>query len=395
MLIIAPYRLDASLHLPDTRQTSNARDATANTRVLLRPVSAPTYFFPACLWGCLNQDYGDYGIYMVSGRGKVLASCRSGMIEMAAPDSAARERGMSIYVEIPMRTDMEKLWKYTQTPELHSCWDLRFSSIEYLPRPDTAKPQSFLYSTRIGFGVVISGKGETVGEREDSRGCTTSALRFWSNDPRSLIFEGSGYWQYVPTSEGIRFLTQYNYQTRFGWIGRWFDRLVFRPLLGWATAWSFDRLRIWLERGIDPAASLERSVVHSLVRIVLAFIWIYQGVVPKLLFRDTGELAILRQAHLFTGHEDLVLSVVGIAEVLFGCLVIRLWHSRTILTLNILLLALLGGGALVSQPGIFVAPFNPLTLNIAVAGLAAIGLVVAHDLPSSRSCGRKRPEKES
>ena len=25
--------------------------------------------------------------------------------------------------------------------------------------------------------------------------------------------------------------------------------------MGWATAWSFDRLRLWLEEGIDPATS--------------------------------------------------------------------------------------------------------------------------------------------
>jgi hypothetical protein len=55
---------------------------------------------------------------------------------------------MSIYVEILMHTDMDTLWKYTQTPEVHARWDLRFSTIDYLPRPDAAKPQQFLYSTR-------------------------------------------------------------------------------------------------------------------------------------------------------------------------------------------------------------------------------------------------------
>ncbi len=43
-----------------------------------------------------------------------------------------------------------------------------------------------------------------------------SALRFWSHDPRSLILEGSGYWRYVPSVDGVRFLTSYDYRTRFG-----------------------------------------------------------------------------------------------------------------------------------------------------------------------------------
>ncbi len=101
----------------------------------------------------------------------------------------------------------------------------------------------------------MRGTGESVGEREGETGARTSALRFWSDDPRSLIRSGSGYWRYVPTGDGIRFLTRYDYEPRFGAAGRVFDRLAFRPLLGWATAWSFDRLRLWLEEGIEPERS--------------------------------------------------------------------------------------------------------------------------------------------
>lgn len=300
---------------------------------------------------------------------------------------------MSIYVEIPMRTDMDTLWKHTQTPELHARWDLRFTSIEYLPRPDAARPQSFLYSTRIGFGMTIRGEGETVGSREAESGCRTSALKFWSDDRRSLIREGSGYWQYVPMADGVRFLTQYNYQTRYGRLGHWFDRIAFRPLLGWATAWSFDRLRLWLEKGIDPTASLERSIIHSIVRVTLAFIWIYQGLVPKLLCPDTGEIAVLQSSHLFHGSELIVARLVGIGEIVFGVLLLWRWQSRFLLLLNVILLTVLGAGALLSQPRIFVAPFNPMTLNLAMAALAVIGLISAHDLPTARSCRRKRQEQ--
>jgi hypothetical protein len=62
----------------------------------------------------------------------------------------------------------------------------------------------------------------------------------------------------VPTDVGTRFSTGYDYETRFGVVGRAIDGLLFRPLLGWATAWSFDRLRLWLEAGLTPEASLRR-----------------------------------------------------------------------------------------------------------------------------------------
>src|SRR5438270_9329515 len=118
-----------------------------------------------------------------------------------------------IYVEINIRSTMEDLWRVTQTPALHARWDLRFTDIEYLPRPNHAEPQRFLYSTRIGFGLAVGGQGETAGSQEESD-VRSSALRFCSADPKSLIREGSGYWQYIRTSDGIRLLTRYDYRTR-------------------------------------------------------------------------------------------------------------------------------------------------------------------------------------
>jgi hypothetical protein len=90
---------------------------------------------------------------------------------------------------------IDEVWLRTQDPALHEQWDLRFTSIEYLPRPDPSQPQRFLYATRVGAGLRISGEGESVGTHDGPRGERTSALEFWSGDPRSLIRKGSGYWK--------------------------------------------------------------------------------------------------------------------------------------------------------------------------------------------------------
>jgi hypothetical protein len=300
-----------------------------------------------------------------------------------------RMRHQPIYVEINIRSAMADLWRLTQTPELHEQWDLRFSGIEYLPRPDENEPQRFLYTTRIGFGLKICGEGESVGSHNKTNGERTSALKFGSNDPKSLIREGSGYWQYLPSNDGIKFLTWYDYKTRFGWPGQLFDRFIFRPLLGWATAWSFDRLRLWLEKGIAPDAALRQSLIYSAARLTLAFIWLYQGIFPKLLFKDRGELELVRGSGLFSGYEAFVLSGLGWAEIVFGMLFLLLWRQPRLFIWNILLLLILTGGALIGQPGIFVAPFNPTTLNVAMLSLSLIGLWSAKDLPSAANCRRK------
>src|SRR5579859_3844162 len=109
---------------------------------------------------------------------------------------------MSIYVETFIRGSLDEVWRRTQDPAEHVRWDLRFTGIDYLPRSDPSHPQSFRYQTRIGFGLAIEGEGETVGTQESPDGPRTSALRFWSGDPKSLIHDGAGYWRYVPTDDG-------------------------------------------------------------------------------------------------------------------------------------------------------------------------------------------------
>lgn len=172
-----------------------------------------------------------------------------------------------IYVEIFIRAPLDELWERTQDPTLHQRWDLRFTEIDYLPRGE-GHSQRFLYGRRFAPGLTIRGVGETVGERHKNDGTSTSALKFWSDDHRSLIAEGSGYWRYIPTTGGIRFLTRYDYRPRWGALGRAVDRFMFRPLIGWATAWSFDRLRLWLERDIEPERALAHAAGRSFTRLV-------------------------------------------------------------------------------------------------------------------------------
>ncbi len=177
----------------------------------------------------------------------------------------------ALYVETLIRSDPEQLWRLTQEPRQHQRWDLRFTEIDYLPQADPAlqsdpaQTRQFRYAVRLLPGLSVSGIGLCAGERIRPDGTRTSVLRFASAHPLSLIRSGSGYWRYVPTAAGIRFLTGYDYQPGWGRFGAQADRLL-RPLMGWATAWSFDRLRLWLEDGISPQRSLCRALLEVAVR---------------------------------------------------------------------------------------------------------------------------------
>ncbi len=288
---------------------------------------------------------------------------------------------------------MDELWEKTQDPKLHQRWDLRFSQIDYLPsKPGEA--QKFLYSTRIGAGLRIEGAGETTGQRDDSEGRRTSALKFWSGDRKSLIEMGSGYWKYIPTSDGIRFITWYDYRTRFGALGRLADKLFFQPLLGWATAWSFDRLRLWMEKGILPEMSGEKTFTYALARLTIASIWFYHGLIPKLITRNPDELRMLRDAGIADPDLYRMLAVLGFAEIFFSLIVVIFWRSRWPLWLTVAAMFMATFGVTVTSPSYLTGAFNPLTLNIAVAALAVIGLLNGRYIPTASNCLRKPVENE-
>ena len=171
-----------------------------------------------------------------------------------------------IYVEARIRAALPALWEATQDPGAHASWDLRFSSITLLPTP-AGEPQRFRYENRTVPGATLTGVGSSLGERHRPDGACTSALRFRADSRLSPIASGHGYWRYVPDGDAVRFVTGYDYVP--GWQGATLDRAVVRPVIGWMTAWSFDRLRLWLERGVSPRVSLRRTVAAHTVRVVV------------------------------------------------------------------------------------------------------------------------------
>lgn len=293
-----------------------------------------------------------------------------------------------LYIGIPICTELETLWHHTQTPDFHERWDLRFSTIEYLPKPNPDDPQRFRYATRIGFGLTVEGWGESIASRvnESER---TSSLRFGSESRISLIREGSGYWKYTTTDHGVEFETGYDYRTRFGLAGSLFDRFVFRPLMGWATAWSFDRLRLWAERRIDPALSAQRAITHAAARIGLASVFFWHGLVPKLIARHPDELRLMEGSSVPSDLAPSLLTAAGVLEIVYAAALILLWSARWMYPLTAALLAGLLIPALLADRSLVTDPFSPVTLTVALFALCGVGWAACKDLPSARRCRRR------
>ena len=168
-----------------------------------------------------------------------------------------------LYIETTIRAPLARVWAGTRDPDLHQRWDLRFSRIEQYG-PDGR----FRYATTVLPGLTVAGTGTTAGERYRPGATATSTLRFGSGHRLSPIRHGTGFWRYLPVSGGVRFVTGYDYVPGWGRYGHIAD-LALRPLLGWATAWSFDRLRLWLERGRSPRRSRNQALAEAVVRLAV------------------------------------------------------------------------------------------------------------------------------
>jgi hypothetical protein len=296
-------------------------------------------------------------------------------------------------VESRIHCEMDDLWAATQDPQRHQRWDVRFATIDYLPRQDGG-PQRFVYATTVAPGVTIAGTGESLGDRDRAGGARWSGLRFWADDRRSLIEAGAGYWRYVPTDDGIRFLTRYDYRPRWGTLGELVDRILFRPLFGWATAWSFDRLRLWLEEGIAPERSRDQAIAHASAVAGLAGVWLYQGLVPKLWRVDRAEVAIWRRLGMDERRSRRTVRAVGAVEVLAGVATVLARRRRGVFLATAAAMPALAASAAATDPSSLTRAFNPVSLNWAVAALAAVAATTTDALPSGRRPLRTAPDRQ-
>lgn len=120
------------------------------------------------------------------------------------------------------------------------------------------------------------------------------------------------------------------------------------------------------------------------IQLSLAALWIYQGLVPKILFQAQDELRIWLLQGFDAGLALRLMQLSGAAEMMFGCLLLMLKPSRLLHGLNIL--AMLGLSLLIIalEPLYFSKAFNPFVMNGAMAALSACALQLLRIAEASR-----------
>lgn len=114
--------------------------------------------------------------------------------------------------------------------------------------------------------------------------------------------------------------------------------------------------------------------IQGLCRLAIGGVWMYQGLVPKLLGPHPDELALALALGVDTETARMMSYAAGVGEMLLGGCVLALRHQRWPLHLTLVLMLVLLAYCIAAAPAVLTAPFNPVALNGCMAALALIAL---------------------
>ena len=125
------------------------------------------------------------------------------------------------------------------------------------------------------------------------------------------------------------------------------------------------------------SASKQLATVHAVARVTLALVFLWHGLVPKLLFRHPDELALMRDSGLSAAGAARAVMVIGVAEVVYAVVLLLAWRVRALLLAATVAMAVITPGIVFGSPRFIPAAFTPVTLNLCVAVLGVIGWMAA------------------
>ena len=102
---------------------------------------------------------------------------------------------------------------------------------------------------------------------------------------------------------------------------------------------------------------------YNISRFAIALIWLYHGLVPKLIFQHATELELINKGPL-VGSAETTLILAGVGEVLIGICVVVFWNRLWPVYLSLAGFVMLLLASVVISPGHAVHAFNPITLTL-------------------------------
>ena len=111
-----------------------------------------------------------------------------------------------------------------------------------------------------------------------------------------------------------------------------------------------------------------------LIQISLAGLWIYQGLIPKILFQSTAEITIWQNMGLELPLAKMCVALSGLIEIMFGCTFL-IWQRAVFLhQLNIVGLSGLLLLIMLTDPIQLSTAFNPVVMNTAMIVISMLAI---------------------
>ena len=131
----------------------------------------------------------------------------------------------------------------------------------------------------------------------------------------------------------------------------------------------------------NPTATLQQ--ILKFCQLILALLWFYQGLVPKLMFQVADEQYIWQQLNVPLAYIGGMISLSGIAEIVFGGLFLWITHQY-LHWLSIFSLTGLLALILFIYPEQIYQAFTPVVMNVGLASLSIIALCFIRTLQQAR-----------
>ena len=111
-----------------------------------------------------------------------------------------------------------------------------------------------------------------------------------------------------------------------------------------------------------------------LIQITLAGLWIYQGLIPKILFQSTAEITIWQSMGFELHLAKMCVAISGLIEIMVGCTFLIWQRAVFIHQLNIVGLSGLLLLIMLTDPIQLSTAFNPVVMNTAMIVISMLAI---------------------
>lgn len=127
----------------------------------------------------------------------------------------------------------------------------------------------------------------------------------------------------------------------------------------------------------------------ALARVTLGVIFLYHGLVPKILFLSATEVQMIQAHGAALPYRELAFAG-GVAEVILGLALVLLQRQLWPVWLALVALVLLLVDVALFAPSLLVEAFNPVSTNLAGISLCIIAIAQSRERVQ-RSCSGEQP----